>query len=392
MDMEAIVIVGGGMVGAALARDLGQRGLAVRVLEAQPPAPVAAGEPPRLRVSALNRRSLDYLERLGVRDRLDPGRLASFDRVETWDAAGGGRLVFDAGEIGLDAFGCFLENDHLQASLLASLEGTPGVTVEAPAPELTLTADENGPRLSIAGRGAVQPTLLVAADGARSRVREAAGIGVSRGDYRQHAVVATVRLDPPAGTVTWQRFTPEGPQALLPLAGGLASLVWYVDPPHARELMGREPESLARTVEAAFPPALGRITEVLATGSFPITRLHANRYWAAGTVLVGDSAHVIHPLAGQGVNLGLRDAEALARRLAEAAARGLPPDHPPTLLAYERERRRDNLLMQQTMSALHYGFTSGLGPLRRLRGLGLRAANAAGPLKRRVLAYAVSGR
>lgn len=392
MAAEPIVIVGGGMVGAALARDLGQRGLAVRVLEAQPPQPLTPGEPPRLRVSALNRRSLAYLERLGAYERLDPARLAPFDRVETWDIGAPPRLAFSAADIGEESFGCFVENDHLQAALLGSLEDQPGVRLQAPAPALAITPGANGPVLAIEGEGELAAPLVVAADGARSRVREAAGIAVSRGDYRQHAVVATVRLDPPAGMTTWQRFTREGPQALLPLAGGLASLVWYVDPPHARELTGLGSEAFARTVEAAFPPQLGHITEVLAAGSFPITRLHAHRYWSAGTVLVGDAAHVIHPLAGQGVNLGLRDAEALAARLGQAAARGLPPDHPPTLLAYERDRRGDNLLMQQVMSALHYGFTRRLGPLNRLRGYGLAAAEHAGPLKRRVLAYAVSGR
>lgn len=391
MDEEPIVVVGGGMVGGALARDLGRRGMPVRVLESSPPAPMAAGEAPRVRVSALSRRALDYLEALGVRERLDPVRLAPFDRVETWDAGGGGRLAFSAAELGLDCLGCFVENDHLQRVLLDSLAELPSVRLDAPAAELDIRGDGNGPRLTLAGGGALHPALVVAADGAQSRVRAAAGIGVSRGDYRQHAVVATVRLDPPAATTTWQRFTPEGPQALLPLPGGLASLVWYVDPPHARELLARAAEGFARAAEAAFPAELGRITEVLARSSFPISRLHAARYWAAGTVLVGDAAHVIHPLAGQGVNLGLRDAEALAARLASAGERGLPPDHPPTLAAYEHDRRGDNLLMQQVMNALHYGFTTGLGPLRRLRGLGLCVADRAGPVKRRVLAYAVSG-
>jgi len=392
MDGEAIVVVGGGMVGGALARDLGRRGLPVRVLEASPPAPIAPAEAPRARVSALSRRALDYLEAIGVRERLDPARLAPFDRVETWDAGGGRRLAFTAAELGVDSLGCFIENDYLQQVLLDSLAELPSVRLDAPAAALDIRADANGPRLTLAGEGTLDPALVVAADGGRSRVREAAGIGVSRGDYRQHAVVATVRLDPPAATTTWQRFNPEGPQALLPLAGGCASLVWYVDPPHARELVAREAEGFARTVEAAFPAELGRITEVLERASFPVARLHAERYWAAGTVLVGDAAHVIHPLAGQGVNLGLRDAEALAGRLDDAMARGLPPDHPPTLVAYERDRRGDNLLMLQVMNALHYGFTTSLGPLRRLRGLGLGVADRAGPVKRRVLAYAVTGR
>ena len=392
MEGNRVVVVGGGMVGAALAVDLGRRGIPVRVLEARPPSRPAGAEPPRLRVSALNRRSIDYLEAIGAWPALDPRRLADFDEVMTWDAGGGGRLRFSAEELGLERLGVFVENDHLQAALLETAADLPAVRLDAPAAELTIEPGANGPRLHLAGEGDLEPALAVAADGAASRLRDSAGITVREGDYGQHAVVASVRPRPAAGRQTWQRFTPEGPQALLPLADGNASLVWYVRPARARELLAMTEADFIAAVEACFPADLGLIDRLHGRAGFPIRRLHAHRYWRGNVVLVGDSAHVIHPLAGQGVNLGLRDARALAGQIGEATRRALPLAHPPLLGAYERARRADNQLMQSIMSAFHVGFTAPVGPLAGVRGLGLQIADHGGWLKRRVLRYALDGR
>ena len=391
MESNRVVIVGGGMVGAALAVDLGRRGIPARLLEARPPTLPAAGEAPRLRVSALNRRSIAYLEDIGAFASLNGERLADFDEVMTWDVAGGGRLRFRADELGLERLGLFIENDHLQATLLSVAREHTAIQVDAPAPALSIQVDTDGPRLQLAGEGALEAPLIVAADGAASPLRDAAGIGVWEGDYGQHAIVASVEPDPPAARITWQRFTPEGPQALLPLADGAASLVWYVRPARARELLAMPEADFIRAVEDAMPVELGRIARLHGRGGFPIRRLHARRYWAGNVVLVGDAAHVIHPLAGQGVNLGLRDARLLAMQIAEAHRLGLPPGHPPLLAAYERGRRPDNQLMQATMTAFHIGFTAPLGPLAPVRGWGLGLADRGGWIKRRVLRYALEG-
>lgn len=392
MRPSDILIVGGGMVGAALAMDLGRRGIPARVLEARPPEWPAADEPPRLRVSALNRRSIEYLQEIGAWSWLDQARVADFDEVVTWDISGAGRLSFTAAELGLDRLGVFVENQHLQAALLAAVEELQAVQLDAPAATLHIEPGENGPALSLEGEGLLEPGLVVAADGAMSPLRDAAGIGVWEGDYDQHAVVASVRPRPLAGRTTWQRFTPEGPQALLPLADGNASLVWYVKPAKARELLALSDKQFIHAVEDAFPSDLGLIDVLYDRGSFPIRRRHAKRYWQGNLVLVGDSAHAIHPLAGQGVNLGLRDARDLAARIAEAHRKALPVAHSPMLAAYERARRPDNQLMQSTMSLFHWGFTAPLGPLARVRSAGLGLAGRGGWLKRRVLRYALEGR
>ncbi|MBY5268463.1 FAD-dependent monooxygenase [Spiribacter salinus] len=391
MESNGVLVVGGGMVGAALAVDLGRRGIPVRVLEAHPPKPLTGDEPLRLRVSALNRRSISYLEEIGAWSALQPGRLADFDEVLTWDVSGSGRLHFSAQELGLERLGVFIENEHLQTTLLDVARSQSAVQLDAPAPTLDIEPGDSGPRLELAGEGTLDPGLVVAADGAASPLRDAAGIRVWEGDYGQHAVVATVDPEPAAARRTWQRFTPEGPQALLPLAGGAASLVWYVRPAKARELLALPEADFVRALEDAMPVELGRIAHLYGRASFPIRRLHARRYWRGNLALVGDAAHVIHPLAGQGVNLGLRDARALAEQIAEAHRLGLPLAHPPLLSAYERARRPDNQLMQSTMTAFHVGFTAPIGPLAPLRGWGIGLADRGGWLKRRVLRYALDG-
>lgn len=391
MEGRRVLIVGGGMVGSALAADLGRRGVPARVLEAAPPSRPELAAPPRLRVSALNRASIRYLTSIAAWPALDADRLADFDEVCTWDIGGGGRLEFRADELGLDRLGVFVENDHLQAALMETAKSCESVEFDAPAPALDIQPGKHGPILSLADEGRLDPALIVAADGGASRLRDAAGITTANGDYRQHAVVASVTPEPLATHRTWQRFTPEGPQALLPLAEGAASLVWYVRPDRASELLALDAADFIRALEDAFPVELGRIRVLHERGSFPIRRLHARRYWRSNVVLVGDSAHVINPLAGQGVNIGLRDAGALAECIAEAFEQGLPLSHPPLLSRYEHARRLDNQLMQSTMTAFHWGFTAPLGPLASLRGLGLGLANRGGWVKRRVLRYALDG-
>lgn len=392
MDGRRVVIVGGGMVGGALAADLGRRGIPTRVLESTPPIRPKDNEPPRLRVAALNRRSIDYLEALGAWQALRVERLANFDQLSTWDSAGGGRLRFSAQDIGLERLGVFVENEHLQAALVETAQQHACVQIDAPAAELSIESGASGLALSLAGEGRLDPALVVAADGAQSRVREAAGITVRAGDYHQHAVVATVTPSPPAAQHTWQRFTPEGPQALLPLANGAASLVWYVSPDKAQSLLALPENEFISAFEAAFPSDLGAIASLHGRGGFAIRWLHAKRYWRDNVALVGDSAHVIHPLAGQGVNLGLRDAEALAQGIAKAYEQGLPLSHGRMLVDYERSRRLDNQRMQLIMSAFHKGFTAPLGPLALARGWGLAIAQHGGWVKRRVLRYALDGR
>jgi len=398
MDCRGIphdaVIVGGGMVGAALAADLGQRGWRVGLVEARPPRPIEPDSAYRLRVSALNRRATAYLDRLGAWHRISATRACPYDRLSVWDGPGRARLTFRAEEFhdGARYLGHIVENELVQGALWAALDACPGVVRYETPCSSRLAPSPFGACLDLDDGRRLHGDLIVAADGAHSRLRQAAGIPLQVHDYRQSAVVVQARTrTPQQQSITWQRFTAEGPQAFLPLAGPRASLVWYTTPDRARHLADLPAEQLREALEAAFPAELGGLEAVEQRASFPIRAQHAYAYAGPGLVLVGDAAHTIHPLAGQGVNLGFRDAEALGRLLAEAANRGQPPDDPTVLSAYARERRRDNQLMQSSMTAIRAGFEDQRWPLPALRQCGLRLAQHAGPAKRLALRYACEG-
>ncbi|MFP4146424.1 MAG: UbiH/UbiF/VisC/COQ6 family ubiquinone biosynthesis hydroxylase [Halorhodospira sp.] len=389
-----IVIVGGGMVGAALAADFGQRGWQVGLVEETPPQPVDPAGPYRLRVSALNHASIGYLDRLGAWERVTATRSCPYDRLSVWADEGHARLTFTVDELGEHTryLGHIVENELVQGALWSVLETCPSVTRYFPHYTSRLEPAPFGASMELNDGQRLHGSLVVAADGAQSRLRQAAGIPLQMTDYRQSAVVAQVRTRLPQQSITWQRFVAEGPQAFLPLVGPRASLVWYTVPDRARYLASLPAEQLRTALEAAFPPELGGLEAVEQQASFPIRAQHAHHYTAPGLVLVGDAAHTIHPLAGQGVNLGFRDAQALVRHVVEAVTAGKAPDEPEVLSAYARERRLDNQLMQSAMTAIRAGFTTRQRPWPALRQCGLRLAQHAGPLKRLALRYASEGR
>ena len=229
--------------------------------------------------------------------------------------------------------------------------------------------------------------LLLAADGAHSAMRQQAGIGVTEWDYPQRCMLINVDTEVAQQDITWQQFYPTGPRAFLPLPGAHASLVWYDSPARIRALQQLPLPQLEAAIRQAFPDCLPGI-KVTGADSFALTRRHAQRYVAGRVVLLGDAAHTIHPLAGQGVNLGFRDVATLVDLLVPAAA---SDDEPwlAQLSRYQRQRRRDNLLMQSAMDLFCATFSNDLPPLRLLRNLGLGVAQRAGPLKRQALRYAL---
>ena len=231
--------------------------------------------------------------------------------------------------------------------------------------------------------------LIVAADGGFSRVRQSAGMGVSGWDYEQHALVLTVDTACGQQDITWQRFTPEGPQALLPLDGPHASLVWYSTPEEVARLKTLPDDALMAALESEFPACLGDVTRITARGSFPLRRQHALRYVKEGVALIGDAAHMIHPLAGQGVNIGLLDAAALAEVLVAAQRAGEDIGSQTVLGRYERMRRKNNLLMMTVMDAFYRTFGNSHGPVRFLRNLGLGLAERLKPAKKLAMSYAM---
>ncbi|MCH8504284.1 MAG: UbiH/UbiF/VisC/COQ6 family ubiquinone biosynthesis hydroxylase [Ectothiorhodospiraceae bacterium] len=384
-----IVINGGGMVGLALALALRPSGLRVAVVEARGAADWSAGRMDN-RVSSLTLASQRMLQRLGVWSTLASARVSPFEAIHAWDA-GGGRVRFHAGELGEPWLGHIVENGLLQQTLFAVASADDRLTVLAPATIAAASPDDAGQvQLRLEDGRRLSTRLLVGADGARSAVRDWAGIGVRRHGYGQQGLVATVRFAQAHGLVARQRFLPGGPLALLPLADGRCSIVWSQPDDEAANRLAMDDAAFHRQLEAAAGEVLGVVQQSESRAGFPLRALHAERYVSPGFALVGDAAHVIHPLAGQGVNLGFLDAAALAQLIGEAAAAGRDPVGLATLRRYERWRRGDNALMQTTMDGFHWLF-SNRDPLRRMaRNIGFELTDRLPPIKRRLMAHAVS--
>ncbi|ARJ40763.1 2-octaprenyl-3-methyl-6-methoxy-1,4-benzoquinol hydroxylase [Pantoea alhagi] len=381
-----VVVVGGGMVGAALASGLAQQGFQVAVLERDVPAAFDPDAPPDIRISAIGCASVDLLKQLEVWPAVQQMRCAPYRKLETWEWQTA-RVQFDAASLGLPELGYMVENSVLQLALWQRLQQQP-VSLFAPAKLSALQQHNGGWQLVLEDGQTLTARLVIGADGANSQVRQLTGIGIQGWNYSQSCMLISVELDHAAGDTTWQHFTPEGPHALLPLFDRWASLVWYDSPARIRQLQTLSPEQLQKEVERCFPSRLGRF-RVQQAASFPLVRRHANRYVQPGLALVGDAAHTINPLAGQGVNLGYRDVDALIEVLTTARNQAEEWSSERVLLRYQRQRQKDNLLMQSGMDLFYFAFSNRLPPLRVLRNVGLMAAEHAGVLKRQALRYAL---
>jgi 2-octaprenylphenol hydroxylase len=378
-----VAVVGGGMVGATLAVALGERRFRVALVETRPPARAWPPGSHDLRVSAITHASQRIFARLGAWPAMAAGGATPYRAMQVWDAAGLGEIRFDAGELGEADLGHIVENRVVQAALWERLEAVRQVDRFCPDAVSGLEAlPGGGCRLWLRESDPLAAQLVVAADGGRSRLRELADIAVEGWAYEQTAVVATVRPARGHGETAWQRFMPSGPLALLPLGDDLCSIVWSTAPEHAEDLLAMSDAEFGAALTDASEGRVGDVTPVGPRGGFPLRLQRALNYVVPGVALVGDAAHVIHPLAGQGVNLGLLDAATLVdvlsgAREARRALGGLP-----TLRRYERARKGDNLAVQYAMDGFKRLFGSSLSPVRTVRNLGLRAANEVGPLKR----------
>lgn len=382
-----VAVVGGGMVGAALALGLAQNGFTVAVLEKNAPPAFDPSSQPDVRISAISASSVSLLRSLGVWDAVLAMRAHPWRRLETWEWQNA-HVVFDASELKLPNLGYMVENNVLQLALWQALEAHPQVTLHHGTSLESMHQQDEGQLLHLADASDIHAKLVVGADGAMSQVRQLAGIGIHGWQYPQSCMLITVKSENDPGDSTWQQFSPTGPRAFLPLFDHWASLVWYDTPARIRQLQSLPMPQLKREVAAHFPARLGDVTPV-ASGAFPLTRRHAQQYVQPGLVLVGDAAHTIHPLAGQGVNLGYRDVDALLDVLANARSVGENWASLPVLQRYQARRRVDNLLMQSGMDLFYAGFSNDLAPLRVLRNVGLMAAQRAGVLKRQALKYAL---
>ncbi|MDX1593729.1 MAG: UbiH/UbiF/VisC/COQ6 family ubiquinone biosynthesis hydroxylase [Gammaproteobacteria bacterium] len=381
-----VAVVGGGMVGAALATLLAEGGLEVAVIEPVPPRP--PDETLDLRVSAIAPASRTLLAALGAWEPL-AAQACAYTAMEVWDGVGDGRVRFTADEAGVPELGHIVENRAIQHALWLRLGELPGARRLAPARVAGLLVCGATAQLELEDGRLVEAALVVAADGARSRVRGWAGLDSVGWDYGQKTIVGNLRTAEPHGDACWQRFLPTGPVAFLPLADGRCSLAWHATRDYADHLLALDDAAFAAELEVASGGALGTIEELGPRGAFPLRLQHALRYVAPRVALVGDAAHAIHPLAGQGVNLGFRDVRALGERLLEGSAGGRDPGDLALLRDYEQARLPDNGAMLLAMDAFKKGFGTAAAPLRRLRNLGLDAAHRAGPLKRAVMRRAM---
>ncbi|MDO6500838.1 2-octaprenyl-3-methyl-6-methoxy-1,4-benzoquinol hydroxylase [Photobacterium sanguinicancri] len=384
MEQFDVVIAGGGMVGAATAVGMAQYGLRVVVLDGQQPQEFEASQPMDLRVSAISPNSVGLLSRLGAWNAIQAMRVCPFKRLETWDHPEC-RTRFSADEMQLDRLGFIVENRLIQLGLWQQFSDYPNLTLLCPSKMINSQKVSSGVVVTLDDGRQLQAKLLVGADGANSQVRQQSGIGITAWDYRQHCMLINIETVLPQQDITWQWFTPKGPRSFLPLVGHQGSLVWYDSPQRIKQLSAMTAEQLTVEVKCHFPAEVGEFT-VVNWGSFPLTRRHAQKYYQDNIVLLGDAAHTINPLAGQGVNLGFKDVDVLLHEIEKAGKNWAEQD---VLKKYERRRRPDNLIMQSGMDFFYTTFSNDLLPLKIARNIGLKVAEKAGPIKKQVLKYAM---
>ena len=376
-----ILVVGGGMVGAACACAVSGKGLSVALIESRAPLRHWPSGEVDLRVSALSRASQRILQRLGAWDRIADLGASPYRQMHVWDAVGGGQIHFDSQDLGEPDLGRIVENRAIQLALWEQLESAGDVLLLCPAGIVDMEPGTDGTRLLLTDGRYLSARLLVGADGRDSLIRELAGIGTEGWEYGQRAIVANVR---PAGwhqETAWQRFLPTGPLAMLPLSDGRCSIVWSADDARAAQLMSIDDQGFSDALTDASECRLGRLTVDGPRASVSLRLQHAKQYAKPGIALIGDAAHAIHPLAGQGVNLGLLDAAELASAIDLAVARGRDPGGLWALRHYERGRRGDNLAMLAAMDGFKRLFGNDQPPLAGLRSLGLALADRIVPLK-----------
>jgi len=369
------------MVGAALALALAQRDFSVVLLEARHPPLDWEPSSYDLRVSAISRASQHLLDNLGVWQAMAADRVTAYRQMQVRDRTGFGEICFDAADLCEPDLGHIIENRVTVRALWQAFDATE-LTLISPAKVCGLVVGEQDVELQLADCSPLRVGLVVGADGARSQVRQLAGIGARSASYDQNAVVATVHAERGNRATAWQRFMPSGPLALLPIENELFSIVWSTTPDEAKRLcaMGESDfnESLTRASEAR----LGALRVVGQRADFPLSLQHAERYVQPGVALLGDAAHVIHPLAGQGVNLGLLDAGALVDALLAGRECGRPIGALRDLRAYERARKGHNLVTQLTMDAFKHLFSNDHRVLSLTRNLGLGLSGRIAPVRR----------
>lgn len=389
-DSYDAVVVGGGMVGAATAVGLAQLGLSVAVVEAFAPKAYESSQPLDLRVSAISAASEELLSRLGALKHLQTMRQVAYKGLETWELDGC-ITQFHSDQIGAPHLGHIVENRLIQLSLWDRIAQLDNISLYCPVKiaQLQRNRRDDAIEVSLEDGKVFSTKLLIGADGANSYVRQWANIGITGWDYAQSAMLINIETRSEEQDVTWQQFTPHGPRSLLPLPGNNASLVWYDDANRIAQLSQLNNTALKKQIDQYFPERLDRDFKVVNKASFKLTRRHAQRYYSDNLVILGDAAHTINPLAGQGVNLGFKDVDALITTIESQLQNESGWWNSEVLKQYQGCRYRDNQLMMSAMDMFYASFSNDILPLKLLRNSALKLANIDSPIKKYVLKYAM---
>ena len=383
------VILGGGMVGAALALALCKQNKSVAIIEKALPQANWLEQPP-LRVSAINRFSESYLQDLGVWQHINEHSKCVFNQLATWER-GVKPLVFDAKDINETHLGNLIRNEALQIAAFEQFKNLANPPEVLSGLELmSIEQTDNEAVLSFQSSEAtiqLQAKLVIGADGAMSKTRQLSGIGISGWDYQQHCLSITLKADFAQQDITWQEFQPSGPKAFLPLANGYACLIWYDSAEKIKELGQLSHVQLKQQVLATFPALPGDF-EIVKQAAFPLTRRQANQYFHNRVVLVGDAAHTINPLAGQGVNLGYKDVAVLSKLLNSTDLADLSA-LTQALKTYQFKQKTGALVMSGAMDAFYKLFSNDIEPAKFARKSLLGVANQFSFARKQVLKKAI---
>ena len=394
-----VIIIGAGIAGSALAASLSGHGLSIALIEAQPTG-VGTGADDQgvlgfdARVSALTPNSRELLEKIKVWPGIYQQRMCSYQHMTVWDGDGTAVLEFDADELNVEALGYIAENRVIVSALLDRVRACGDVTFFNPMRLERCSAPESGAVEVGLGNGEELTTdLLVAADGALSRVREMLEFETREWDYGHGAIVATVQLEKPHQSTAWQRFLSSGPLAFLPLPDvdgeHYCSIVWSLDEDLVDPLLELDDRDFCQRLQEAFEGRLGVVKACSKRFAFPLRQRHAVEYVRSGVALVGDAAHTIHPLAGQGVNLGLQDVAVLAQEVLSAHEKGVKCGQLEILKRYQRRRLGENLAMMAAMDGFKRLFAHSSLPIRWLRNAGMRSVGSFAPIKRQLMRHAM---
>ncbi|HGU6359458.1 TPA: FAD-dependent 2-octaprenylphenol hydroxylase [Citrobacter farmeri] len=390
MQSVDVAIVGGGMVGLAVACGLQGSGLRVAVLEQREPQPLAADAAPALRVSAINAASEKLLTRLGVWSDIVARRASCYHGMEVWDKDSFGRIEFDDQSMGYSHLGHIVENAVIHYALWQKAQQSSDIALMAPAELQQVAWGENEVFLTLKDGAMLTARLVIGADGANSWLRNKADIPLTFWDYRHHALVATIRTDEAHGAVARQVFHGEGILAFLPLSDPhLCSIVWSLSPAEAERMQQASAETFNQALSIAFDNRLGLCSVESERQVYPLTGRYARQFASHRLALVGDAAHTIHPLAGQGVNLGFMDAAELVDELKRLHRQGKDIGQYLYLRRYERSRKHSAAMMLAGMQGFRELFAGSHPAKKLLRDMGLKLADSLPGVKPQLLRQAM---